>query len=60
VGEESDHSGPHSESDSDSEQGQNEIDDQIVQERRFQALQNVPAVKMDSWLQYTKWHEILS
>jgi Orsellinic acid/F9775 biosynthesis cluster protein D len=56
-------------SSSDGEHGQDEIDDQIVreienwkaeaQERRLRALNNVPAVEMDSWLQYTKWNEVL-
>jgi hypothetical protein len=42
------------------------VEDQIVQEiehwreRRLHALKDVPAVDMDSWLQYTNWHEVLS
>jgi hypothetical protein len=46
------------------------VDDQIVQdiekwkadaqERRLTLLKNVPVVEMDSWLQYTKWNEVLS
>jgi hypothetical protein len=54
---------------SDGEQSQDEVDDQIVQEienwkaeareRRLRALRDVPAVEMDSWLQYTKWNEVL-
>ena len=68
VGEEASH--PDSaDSSSDGEHGQDEVDDQIVQEienwkaeaqeRRLRALQDVPTVEMDSWLQYTKWNEVL-
>ena len=69
IGEESSNS-DNADSSSDSEHGQDEIDDQIVQEienwkaeaqeRRLQALKDVPTVEMDSWLQYTKWNEVLS
>jgi hypothetical protein len=56
---------------SDREQaGQEPVDDQIMQEieqwkqaaqeRRLQALRDIPSVEMDSWLQYTKWNEVLS
>ncbi|OBT44378.1 hypothetical protein VE00_07062 [Pseudogymnoascus sp. WSF 3629] len=31
-----------------------------AQERRLTLLKNVPAVEMDSWLQYTKWNEVIS
>jgi hypothetical protein len=68
VGEESEES-EESEAPSDNEIGQDEINDQIVQEienwkaeaqeRRLRALKNVPVVEMDSWLQYTKWNEVL-
>jgi Orsellinic acid/F9775 biosynthesis cluster protein D len=54
---------------SDGEHSQDEADDQIVQEIenwkaeaqewRLQALKDVPAVELDSWLQYTKWNEVL-
>jgi hypothetical protein len=65
VGEEAaSDSEPNADSSSDGEHSQDEIDDQIVreienwkaeaQERRLRALNNVPAVEMDSWLQYTK------
>jgi hypothetical protein len=30
-----------------------------AQERRLRALKDVPAVEMDSWLQYTKWNKVL-
>jgi hypothetical protein len=69
AGEESDDSGANIESGSDGEGSQGEVDDQIVQEienwkaeareRRLRALKDVPAVEMDSWLQYTKWNEVL-
>lgn len=69
IGEESSNS-DNADSGSDSEHSQDEIDDQIVQdienwkaeaqERRLQALKDVPTVEMDSWLQYTKWNEVLS
>jgi hypothetical protein len=70
VGEETDDS-DHSEANSDnSESDQDDIDDQIVQdietwkseaqERRLRLLKEVPVVEMDSWLQYTKWNEVLS
>lgn len=49
---------------------QDAVDDQInyeiamwkaeSQERRTRALKEVPAVEVDSWLQYTKWNEVLS
>jgi hypothetical protein len=68
AGEESEES-EESEAPSNNEIGQDEIDDQIVQEienwkaeaqeRRLRALKNVPVVEMDSWLQYTKWNEVL-
>ena len=69
AGEESDDSGASAEGGSDSENNQSDVDDQIVQEiekwkaeareRRLRALKDVPAVEMDSWLQYTKWNEVL-
>jgi hypothetical protein len=69
VGEASDDSEPNAGSGSDSEGSQDEVDDQIVREienwkeeakeRRLRALKDVPAVEMDSWLQYTKWNEVL-
>ena len=31
-----------------------------AQARRLQALQNVPVVEMDSWLQYTGWNAVLN
>jgi len=43
-----------------------EIDQEIenweaeAKERRLQALKNVPAAELDSWLQYTGWNEVLS
>jgi len=52
-----------------SEDSQDEIDPIVqkieqwkadAQERRLQALKNVPMVEMDSWLQYTKWNKVLS
>lgn len=54
-----------------SEDGNQEIiDDQIVQEikawkgrakkRRLTLLRKAPAIKADSWLQYTQWNEVLS
>ena len=49
---------------------QEDIDDQIIQdiekwkadaqERRLTLLAKPPVVEMDSWLQYTKWNEVLS
>lgn len=70
AGEESDNSGANANNSSDGEHGQGEIDDQIVQEienwkgeareRRLRLLKDVPVVEMDSWLQYTKWNEVLS
>jgi hypothetical protein len=49
---------------------QGDIDDQIVQdiekwkadaqERRLTSLAKPPVVEMDSWLQYTRWNEVLS
>jgi hypothetical protein len=71
VGEESDESEAHSNDESDSnDDSQEEINDQIVkdiekwkteaQERRLTLLKKVPVVEMDSWLQYTKWNEVLS
>ena len=69
TGEESNDSEPNPDSSDDSEVSQDEVDDQIVQEienwkaeareRRLRALKDVPAVEMDSWLQYTKWNEVL-
>lgn len=54
----------------DNESGQDDTDDRIVQdiekwkteaqERRLRLLKDVPVVEMDSWLQYTKWNEVLS
>jgi hypothetical protein len=70
VGEETDDS-DHSSSDVDEDESdQDDVDDQIVQEienwiaeaqeRRLRLLKEVPVVEMDSWLQYTKWNEVLS
>jgi hypothetical protein len=69
AGEESSGAEPNAGDGSDREQSQDEVDDQIVQEienwkaeareRRLRALKDVPAVEMDSWLQYTKWNEVL-
>ena len=49
---------------------QDDVDDQIVQdiekwkaeaqERRLMLLKEVPVVEMDSWLQQTKWNDVLS
>jgi uncharacterized protein (DUF2384 family) len=74
VGEEcddsEDSSGSGSGSGSDSDSDNNNIVDSIVQEienwradaqeRRLQALTDVPVVEMDSWHQFTKWNEVLS
>ena len=71
VGEETDHSDHDSASNpNDRESDQDNVDDQIIQdiekwkseaqERRLRLLKEVPAVEMDSWLQYTKWNAILS
>jgi hypothetical protein len=56
--------------DQDDDENQEDVDDQIVQdiekwkteaqERRLRLLKEVPVVEMDSWLQYTKWNEVLS
>jgi hypothetical protein len=69
TGEESNDSEPNPDSSDNGEVSQDEVDDQIVQEienwkaeareRRLRALKDVPAVEMDSWLQYTKWNEVL-
>jgi hypothetical protein len=69
AGEESNNPRASGGSGSDGESGQDEVDDQIVQEienwkadareRRLRALKDVPAVEMDSWLQYTKWNKVL-
>jgi Orsellinic acid/F9775 biosynthesis cluster protein D len=63
-------SGSGSGSDSDGNSNNNDIDDPIVQdienwkaeaqERRLQALRDVPVVELDSWHQFTKWNEVLS
>jgi hypothetical protein len=52
------------------ESEQESVDEQIVEdiekwkgearERRLRLLKDVPVVEMDSWLQYTKWNEVLS
>jgi hypothetical protein len=70
VGEESDESEVHDDDNPDDDDSQEEIDDQIeadiekwkaeAQERRLQALKDVSAFEMDSWLQYTKWNTVLS
>jgi Orsellinic acid/F9775 biosynthesis cluster protein D len=74
VGEESDeseaHDGDNPDDDDNGDDSQDEIDDQIIQdiekwkaeaqERRLQALKNVPVVEMDSWHQYTRWNDVLS
>jgi Orsellinic acid/F9775 biosynthesis cluster protein D len=50
----------------DSDDSDDEIDQEIenweaeAKERRLQALKNVPAAELDSWLQYTGWNEVLS
>ena len=69
VGEETDDSDSESSVDG-NESDQADVDGQIVQdiekwksearERRLKMLKEVPAVEKDSWLQYTKWDEILS
>jgi hypothetical protein len=69
AGEESNNPRASGSSGSDRESGQDKVDDQIVQEienwkadaqeRRLRALKDVPAVEMDSWLQYTKWNKVL-
>ncbi|OAF54217.1 hypothetical protein VC83_09543 [Pseudogymnoascus destructans] len=56
--------------DSGSDGGGHMVDDQIIQdiekwkadkqERRLHFSREVPAVEMDSWLQYTRWNEALS
>jgi hypothetical protein len=70
VGEEFDDLDHNNSNPDSNESGQEEVDDQIVQdiekwkadaqERRLTLLKNVPVVEMDSWLQYTKWNEVLS
>jgi Orsellinic acid/F9775 biosynthesis cluster protein D len=56
---------PDTGSGSDGEDGADEIIQEIeqwkaaAQARRLQALQNVPVVEMDSWLQYTGWNAVL-
>jgi len=71
IGEETDDSDHSDNPDTDhSESDQDDVDDQIVQdienwkteaqERRLRMLKEVPVVEMDSWLQYTKWNEVLS
>jgi hypothetical protein len=71
VGEESDDSDHNNDPNvNDSESSQDDGDDQIVQdikqweseaqERRSRLIKEVPIVEMDSWLQYTKWNEVLS
>lgn len=69
ASEESDALEPHEGSRSDGDDSHDEVDNQIVQEienwkaeaqeRRLRTLKNVPAVEMDSWLQYTKWNKAL-
>ena len=69
IGEETDND--QSDSQSDRHEGtQDDVDDQIVrdietwkaeaQERRLILLKEVPVVEMDSWLQQTKWNDVLS
>lgn len=70
VGEETDDSDDSNRNTNDSESDEDDVDDQIVQdiekwkaeaqERRLRLLKEVPVVEMDSWLQYTKWNEVLS
>jgi Orsellinic acid/F9775 biosynthesis cluster protein D len=75
VGEECDDSegssgsGSGSGSDSDSDNNNDNIDPIVqeienwradAQERRLQALTDVPVVELDAWHQYTKWNEVLS
>jgi len=69
VGEESDESGSHDGDSPDDDAEADDSQDEIVQEierwkaevraRRLQALENVPVVEMDSWLQYTGWNAVL-
>ena len=70
VGEEADDSDHENSGVDENESDQDDVDDQIVQdiekwkaeaqERRLRLLKDVPVVEMDSWLQYTKWNEVLS
>jgi hypothetical protein len=70
VGEETDNSDDDSTAIDDNASDQDDTEDQIVQdiekwkaeaqERRLRLLKDVPVVEMDSWLQYTKWNEVLS
>jgi hypothetical protein len=62
-------SGSGSGSDSDSNNNNDNIDLIVqeienwradAQERRLQALTDVPVVELDAWHQYTKWNEVLS
>jgi hypothetical protein len=69
VGEGSDDSEQDPGSGSDSENSQDIVDDQIIRDienwkaeahgRRLRALDDAPAMEIDSWLQYTKWNEVL-
>lgn len=70
VGEDSDESDESDRDEDDEESEQEDVDAQITQEikqwqteaqeRRLRLLKDVPAAEMDSWLQYTKWNEVLS
>jgi Orsellinic acid/F9775 biosynthesis cluster protein D len=66
VGEETDNSDDDSTAIDDNASDQDQIVQDIekwkaeAQERRLRLLKDVPVVEMDSWLQYTKWNEVLS
>ena len=66
VGEVESNSGSGSGSGSGSDDEADEIIQEIeqwkaeAQVRRLQALQNVPVVEIDSWLQYTGWNAVLN
>jgi hypothetical protein len=70
VGEESDDLEADTSSGDSSGSGSDNSDDELDQEikdweagareRRLQAWKNVPAVELDAWLHYTRWHEVLS
>jgi len=71
VGEELDSLGSDVGSGSDSESGQGgNSDDEIIQgienwiadaqDRRLEALKNVPAAEIDAWLHFTEWNEVFS
>jgi hypothetical protein len=70
VGEDNDDSSNRNTKADDDTNNQDDTEDQIVQdiekwkaeaqERRLRLLKDVPVVEIDSWLQYTKWNEVLS